>query len=171
MAAHDWATWHPIICQQNCHVSTSNWTTCCHVILATSLVIRPVSNAMSSPRQKPHCLVISTSSADVIRATCHPSSGDTCHFRIGPTARQKCRISLTCVTLWSRHVSCTESSMCRRMDLPHVPVWTDTCPVRTVRTCTVSIQNFACLAWWTECDIFSIQTPFDKVNIPSESGR
>jgi hypothetical protein len=78
------------------------------------------------------------------------------------------------------------SATCHRMDLPHVIPWcchitymdlpcvivrTDTCPVRTVRTGTVSIQNFACLAWRTECDIFSIRTPFEKKIIPPESGR
>jgi hypothetical protein len=30
---------------------------------------------------------------------------------------------------------------------------------------------FACLAWQTDRDIFSIRTPFEKVNIPPESGR
>jgi hypothetical protein len=30
---------------------------------------------------------------------------------------------------------------------------------------------FACLAWRTDRDIFSIRSPFDKVNIPPESGR
>jgi hypothetical protein len=43
--------------------------------------------------------------------------------------------------------------------------------VRTVRTGTVSIKIFACLAWRTDRDIFSIRRPFDKVNIPPESGR
>jgi hypothetical protein len=32
-------------------------------------------------------------------------------------------------------------------------------------------QIFACLAWRTDHDIFSIWTPFEKVNIPPESGR
>jgi hypothetical protein len=32
-------------------------------------------------------------------------------------------------------------------------------------------KNFACLAWRTDRDIFSIRTPFEKVNIPPESGR
>jgi hypothetical protein len=43
--------------------------------------------------------------------------------------------------------------------------------VRTVRTGTVSIPNFSCLAWRTDRDISSIRTPFAKVNIPPESGR
>jgi hypothetical protein len=34
-----------------------------------------------------------------------------------------------------------------------------------------SQQFFPCLTFQTECDIFSIRTPFDKVNIPPESGR
>jgi hypothetical protein len=32
-------------------------------------------------------------------------------------------------------------------------------------------KNFACLPWRTDRDIFSIRTPFEKVNIPPESGR
>ena len=32
-------------------------------------------------------------------------------------------------------------------------------------------KKFPCLAWRTDRDIFSIQTPFEKVNIPPESGR
>jgi hypothetical protein len=44
--------------------------------------------------------------------------------------------------------------------------------VRTVRTGTVSIKFFfACLAWRTDHNIFSIRSPFDRVNIPPESGR
>jgi hypothetical protein len=54
--------------------------------------------------------------------------------------------------------------------------------VRPVRPCHVrpyglyglvqSASNiFACLAWRTDRDIFSIRTPFEKVNIPPESGR
>jgi len=59
-------------------------------------------------------------------------------------------------------VSCT--------DLPHV-VCTDLPLQRTDCTdCTVS-NFFSCLTFQTECDIFSIWTPFDKVNIPLESGR
>jgi hypothetical protein len=120
---------------------------------------------------------LATSAADVTRATCHPSSGDTCHFRIGPTVRQKVQICLTRVSTWSCHVSCT--------DLPHVLYGPATCAVRTCHvSCTDlprqrpyglyglhSQQIFACLTFQTECDIFSIRTPFDKVNIPPESGR
>jgi hypothetical protein len=32
-------------------------------------------------------------------------------------------------------------------------------------------KNFACLAWRTDRDISFIRTPFEKVNIPPESGR
>jgi hypothetical protein len=116
-----------------------------------------------------HVIVtVSTSpSADVIRATCHPSSGDTCHLRIGPSVRQNVQICLPRVTTRGCHMS---------------PVWT--CHVSSVRTCHVSVHTslyglhsqqffffFACLTFRTECDIFSIRTPFDKVNIPPESGR
>ena len=54
---------------------------------------------------------------------------------------------------------------CHRMVRPcHITIW-------TIRTGTVSIQNFPCLAWRTNRDIFSIRTPFEKVNIPPESRR
>jgi hypothetical protein len=43
----------------------------------------------------------------------------------------------------------------------------DTWAVRTVQ----SSLFFTCLTFQTECDIFSIRSPFDKVNIPPESGR
>ena len=33
------------------------------------------------------------------------------------------------------------------------------------------LKIFACLPWRTDHDIFSIRTPFEKVNISSESGR
>jgi hypothetical protein len=112
------------------------------------------------------------------RATCHPSSGDTCHLRIGPTVHPKSQICLTRVITWSRHVSCT--------DLPRVLYGPDTwrlygptmsaygrtksASVRTIRTAQSAIF-FSYLTFQTECDIFSIRTPFDKVNIPPESGR
>jgi hypothetical protein len=85
---------------------------------------------------------LATSAADVTRATCHPSSGDMCHFRIGPTVRQKVQICLTRVSTWSRHVSCTDlphvlygPATCHCMDLPCVLYGLATsASVRTVRT-------------------------------------
>jgi hypothetical protein len=44
-------------------------------------------------------------------------------------------------------------------------------PRQTVRTVQSAIFFFACLTYRTERDIFSIRSPFDKVNIPPESGR
>jgi hypothetical protein len=44
-------------------------------------------------------------------------------------------------------------------------------PRQTVRTVQSTIFFFTCLTYRTECDIFSIWSPFDKVNIPPESGR
>jgi hypothetical protein len=65
---------------------------------------------------------------------------------------------------------------------------TKTCHITTlrsyfsVRSCHVRLYGlydwynqhlffFACLAWRTDRDIFFIRSPFDKVNIPPESGR
>jgi hypothetical protein len=163
VAARDWATWHPITCQPK--------TTCQHLIRRLQPIIAchiitcrtPCQPCLSSPRRKSYChvccvsLSIRQSPCHVTchtmlmssRATCHPSSGDTCHLGIGPTVCPKCQNCLTRVTAGGCHVSCT--------DLPRVIVWTchmssygpatcpvrtDTCPVRTVRTGTVSIQKF-----------------------------
>jgi hypothetical protein len=160
VAAHDWATWHlnhqpkhttcqlligPHVCHVNCHTAT-----CQSACFPVSLPYCSVS--------LPHQLLTSP------HATCHPYSGDTCHLGIGPTVRPNVQICLTHVVSWSCHVS---------------PVWTCHVSVRTchvsVRTdctdCTVSKFFFACLTYRTERDIFSIRSPFDKVNIPPESGR
>jgi hypothetical protein len=133
------------------------------------------------PRQLPYCHVTvlpvipavlpcqpATSAADVTRATCHPYSGDTCHLWIGPTVPVRPNLPATCHS--------PGAAMCHLpLDLPCV-----TCTDRTV--CTVSMTRglyglyshpifFACLTFRTERDIFSIRSPFDKVNIPPESGR
>jgi hypothetical protein len=120
-----------------------------------------------------------TSAADVTHAMCHPFNGDTCHLGIGPTARRKCQISLTRVAFRCYHVSCTEPATCHplvilrhlygpatccRTDLPRVLYGL----YGQVQSAS---QNFACLARQTECDIFSIRTPFDIKIIPPESGR
>ena len=88
---------------------------------------------------------------------CHPVSGDTCHLNIGPTACQKCQISMTRVASWRCHMSCTKSATCHCTDVP--------------RVLPSQHQNFACLTFRTERDIFSIRTPFDIKIIPPESGR
>ena len=46
-----------------------------------------------------------------------------------------------------------------------------TSPYRLYGQVKSTSKNFACLAWWTDRDIFSIRTPFEKVNIPPELGR
>jgi hypothetical protein len=92
-------------------------------------------------------------------ATCHPSSGDTCHFRIGQTVCQKVQNCMTRGITWSRHVSCT--------DMPRQHCTACHVAVRPAQ----SASFFACLTFRTERDIFSIRTPFDEVNIPPESGR
>jgi hypothetical protein len=71
-----------------------------------------------------------------------------------------------------RHLSTNEC-------LPHHPPDTSSYglygPATSDRTdCTDRYsqhQIFACLAWRTDRDIFFIRRPFDKVNIPPESGR
>jgi hypothetical protein len=70
-----------------------------------------------------------TSSTDIIHATCHPSSGDTCHLRIGPSVHRKVQNYMPRVTPWSRHVSL------------HGPA---TCPIRT---CHVSCTDLPCVLY------------------------
>jgi hypothetical protein len=117
------------------------------------------------PRHSSYCpVILPRQPADLTHATCHPFSGDTCHLGIGPTVHPKVQICLPRVTTRGFHVS---------------PV--RTCHVSSVRTCHVSIRMdctdctvnkfFACLTFQTNCDIFSIRTPLDKVNIPPKLGR
>ena len=60
MAAHDWATWHPIIDQQNCHVSTPNSTMptnqilpCHFCMVCTTLPRQPVWTVQSASKFLP----------------------------------------------------------------------------------------------------------------------
>jgi hypothetical protein len=113
----------------------------------------PVSNrtAMSLPCQ--HAIVSATSAC----ATCHPYSGDTCHPLTGP-------IPVVCHITY--HVSSpgdSTSSVWMYSLYSQPAMWT----VRTVQ----SPPFFTYLGFQTECDIFRIRSPFDKVNIWMESGR
>jgi hypothetical protein len=105
---------------------------------------------------------------------CHPFSGDTCHLHIGPTVPPYDRIRLTRVTFWCCHVSSSKATTCRILKPPRQLYVSATSAVWTYHVdctdCTV-IPFFACLTFQTERDIFFIRTPFDKVNIPPESGR
>jgi hypothetical protein len=130
----------------------------CHINLSCQLLYCPI----TLPRHSPYCpVILPCQPADVTHATCHPFSGDTCHLGIGPTVHPKVKIYLPHVTTQGYHMS---------------PV--RTCHMSSVQTCHVSVRMdytvnnlFACLTFRTECDIFSIWTPFDKVNIPPESRR
>ena len=70
--------------------------------------------------------------------------------------------------------------------MPRVTIWFDNCqptknghvtyvrsygPATSVVRTVQSAMFFVCLTYQTERDIFSIRSPFDKVNIPPESGR
>jgi hypothetical protein len=80
---------------------------------ALPYALSPATSSM--PRHR----MVSTSDADVIRATCHPSSGDTCHLRIGPTVRPKVQICLPRVTTRELPcVTCTDLPCVVYMDLP-----------------------------------------------------
>jgi hypothetical protein len=163
VAALDWATWHLNHQPKHATCQSVDWptslATCqppyCHVNL-------PATSAMSASILSRHS---ATSTADVTHATCHPFSGDTCHLGIGPAVRPNAQICLTRVASWSCHMSPVPRQTC------HVSIRTCHVSVRTDCTdCTVN-NFFACLTYRTECDIFSIRSPFDKVNIPPESGR
>jgi hypothetical protein len=108
------------------HVSTFNSSTIDQPTAATSSPYGPVTCCVSLPRQPTHRMLTSSC------ATCHPSSGDTCHLRIGQPYAQKVQNCMTRGITWSHHVSCT--------DMPRMLYGPATCPVRTVRTGTVSIK-------------------------------
>jgi hypothetical protein len=73
----------------------------------------------------------------------------------------KCpKLPATCHYPRFPHVACTDLPHVIYMDMPHQRPYG-----------LHSQQFFACLTFRTKCDIFSIQTLFDKVNIPLESGR
>jgi hypothetical protein len=121
VAAHDWATWHLNNQPKHATCQIADWSTCaCH---------------LSTVRLPRHCPV--TSAADVIRATCHPYSGDTCHPWIGPAVRQ---------------INLPRSATCHHPRLPHVisrsyhvsPSGAATSATWTVRT-VQSSPFFACL--------------------------
>jgi hypothetical protein len=100
--------------------------------------------------------------------TINQSTSDTWHPWIGPRVLISLATQMTRVT--SRFVN---HQPIKKFPRHHCTV---------VRSCHVrpyglyglvqSASNFfACLAWRTDRDIFSIRSPFDKVNIPPESGR
>jgi hypothetical protein len=62
--------------------------------------------------------------------------------------------------------------MCHIIQLPCHHDGTDpaTSPYGLYGQVQSASKNFACLPWRTDRDIFSIRTPFEKVNIPPESG-
>jgi hypothetical protein len=106
---------------------------------------------------------LATSVADVIRATCHPYSDDTCHPCIGPSV---CQIIMPRVTSWTYHVLPSGVAMSAVWPYnlySHHATWT----VRTVQ----SSPFFAYFPFQTERNIFLIRNPFDEINIPPKSGR
>jgi hypothetical protein len=164
VAALDWATWH--LYNQPNHVSVSDWSTC--LPLVESRIATP---ACRTSTYQSTCIPYhpATLAIDVIHATCHPFSGDTCHLQIGPVVCPFVQICLTRVAFWRCHVSPSGIAMLYVWAY-HVSVWT--CHVNVCTECTDCTVNnfFACLPYQTKRDIFSIRSPFDKVNIPPESG-
>jgi hypothetical protein len=90
------------------------------------------------------------------------SSRAMCHLGMGPAVRPNVQICLTHFITRGCHVSCTDL-LCQRTDMPRQRPY----GLYGLH----SQQFFPCLTFQTECDIFSIWTLFDKVNIPLESGR
>jgi hypothetical protein len=133
------ATWHLFI--------RPHYATCPNIIcpaaneLQTAMSALPLSCHVTRPRG------MLTSAC----ATCHPSSGDTCHLQIGQTTCQKVQKCMTRVTPRNCHMS--------YMNMPCVLYGPATCRVRTG---TASIIFFPCLAQRTDLDNFSIRTPFAK---------
>jgi hypothetical protein len=120
VAAHDWATWHLYQPTKIGHLSFVDWPMClphqlprhlpyCHIVGRTTTY---------HPVCLPHHPAMSPD--DVTRATCHTSSGDTCHLGIRPTVPPYTRILLPRVTPWSCHMSLYGPAMCHCTNLPRV---------------------------------------------------
>jgi hypothetical protein len=163
VAALDWATWHlynqpkhdtcqPPIGPRSRAVLPHQLSTSITVLpsqLATSIAVLPSR--------------LATSADDVTRAMCHPYSGDTCHLEIGPTVRPNVQICLPHVITQGFHITCTDlPRQCTDMPCQH--------PYGLYGLHSQQFF-FAYLTFRIERDIFSIRSPFDKVNIPLESGR
>jgi hypothetical protein len=143
VAAHDWATWHLNNQPKSAKCRMLTCPCACHLLSPT-----PVTPCQPD-----------VSSATSACATCHPYSGDTCHPLIGPTV-------LSCML--------TSPATCHLQELPHHLYGHTACTVSLPRGTVRTVQSshfFACLGFWTERDIFRIQSPFDEVNIWPESGR
>jgi hypothetical protein len=99
------------------------------------------------------------------------STSDTWRQGIGPRVLTLLTTNDTCHPL-IRQPSTNES-------VPHHPPDTSsygwygpaTSPYGLYGQVQSASKNFACLAWRTDRDISFIRTPFEKVNIPPESGR
>jgi hypothetical protein len=115
----------------------------CHVILPRQLLTSPVPR-VTLP------VVTRVTSGLVQRTPKVPNLPDTCHSLELPRVLYG---PAMCLSVRTCHVSCTDC--------------------HTYGLYGLHSQHFffACLTFRTECDIFSIRTPFDKVNIPPESGR
>jgi hypothetical protein len=157
------ATWQPTTGPRGTLTNQPKHATCQSSIGPRARAVLPCQFATSASVLSRHS---ATSAADVTHATCHPYSGDTCHLGIGPVRtpnRTRVKSAATChlLELATCHLYGPATSAYRHA----------TVSVRTDCTdCTVN-NFFACLTYRTECDIFSIRSPFDKVNIPPESGR
>jgi hypothetical protein len=84
------ATWQPMTGPRG--TSTTNQNATCRCLIGPTC-LPPINRTAMSPC---HCHP-ATSDADVIRATCHPYSGDTCHPCIGPSVCQITYHILPCV--------------------------------------------------------------------------
>jgi hypothetical protein len=101
-AAHVWATWH-----QNfpvpCHLSSVRWSMCQHTCPVQQLYLPPVCvipyHVSPYGRATWHLYE---------HATCHPSSGDTCHLLVGPRSAVQilCHVSCMACQLCLCHMSC-----------------------------------------------------------------
>jgi hypothetical protein len=132
-----------------CHLATSALSygsVTCHVIPCHVIVWSPRQMLTSSVPRVTLPVVTRVTSNRSIRTPKCPKLPTTCHY-----------LRLPCVTC---------------MDLPRV-IYTDMPRQHPYGLYGLHSQQFffACLTFRTECDIFSIRTPFDKVNIPLESGR
>jgi hypothetical protein len=156
VAALDWATWHLFIRPTRCHVSPYNSSTTNQF---PYLTLSPATLSLYGhlPRHPgPRRMLTSAC------ATCHPSSGDTCHFQLVQPYTKSAKMHDTC-----------HAQELPRVLYGHATSCSTACHV-SCTDCTDRYSQhhfFTCLARRTDLDNFSIRTPFAKINIPPESGE
>jgi hypothetical protein len=160
VAALDWATWHPSIRPERCHVSQYNSTQLSTNQNLPRHAVRSSQCCVSLPRQP------ATQDADVtlVPRVTHPVVTRVTS-RLVKLHAKKSKMHDT----W-HHLELPRVLYGHATSLYGLPRQLYGLP-RQLYGLPSQHQIFACLARRTDLDNFSIRTPFAKINIPPESGE